>query len=174
MWPVPIIKIHEQSDFPGYLYMQEIISKKFSEHLVLRTSNSWWFLLLHEGSCCLVMQPFLWQHHTILKQIHDVFNSSQYFTSNLQQEFEKYLLKKSMCWRCASKTGSSSTMRKPAAPLHKNWCKICMCLWFLWVCWPSDIYVGLKELYKYLSDIKVETPTAVFKARLDKALSNVV
>lgn len=46
----------------------------FSECLVLRTSNSWSFLLLHEGSCCLIMQPFLWQHHTILKQLHDVFN----------------------------------------------------------------------------------------------------
>lgn len=79
MWPVLIMKVHEQSDLAGCLYKQEIISRisliiLYSEQVMLDMFFLEKLLLLHEGSCFLMMQPFLWQHHTILKQLHDIFN----------------------------------------------------------------------------------------------------
>lgn len=70
------------------------------------------------------MQPFLWQHHTILKQLHDIFNQ----LTALQQEFEKYLPRKSVWRRGVFRIGNSSTAVKSAVPPHKDLWKIC--LWF--------------------------------------------
>lgn len=65
MWPVLIMKAHEQSDSSGYI--QETISQ-------ISRSTLYSAQVIHDNFHCYIMQLFLWQHHTILKQLHDTFN----------------------------------------------------------------------------------------------------